>query len=347
MNTLAMGGLRGEKRSSPPLSNPQPLLEIKNLTKHFSLTSGLLRRRSVGIIRAVDGIDLNLYAGETLGLVGESGCGKSTLARTLLRLETPTAGQAFYRGRDIFTLTKAELRQLRRNIQVVFQDPYASLNPRMTIADIIAEPWQIHPEIIPRRQQPDTIRELLERVGLHADYAQRYPHQLSGGQRQRIGIARALALQPEIIICDEPVSALDVSVQAQVINLLEELRDQFRFSYIFIAHDLSVVQHLSDRVAVMYLGRIVEQGPVAEIFRQPAHPYSKALLSSSPLPDPQRQRSRARIRLQGDLPSPANPPSGCRFRSRCWKAQARCAELMPELQDYHGDTHQVACYFPE
>lgn len=328
----------------------KPLLEIKDLSKHYELSKGLLSKRSVGTIRAVDGVNLTLYPGETLGLVGESGCGKSTLARTLLRLETPTSGEAYYREQDIFSLSKAELRQLRRKIQVVFQDPYASLNPRMTIAEIIAESWQIHPEIIERDQQRKRIQELLERVGLHPDYARRYPHQLSGGQRQRIGIARALALQPELIICDEPVSALDVSVQAQVINLLEELRDQFKFSYLFIAHDLSVVQHISDRVAVMYLGRIVEQGPVDIIFTQPAHPYTQALLSSSPIPDPTQQRSRERIRLKGDLPSPANPPSGCRFRSRCWKAQEKCAGSAPSLENIATQSdyeHNVACYFPE
>ena len=324
----------------------QPLLEVRELVKHYPLSKGVLRQRQIGSVQAVDGVSFKLYPGETLGLVGESGCGKSTLARTLLLLEEPTAGQAFYRGEDIFAFSAEQLRQLRRRLQVVFQDPYAAFNPRMTVAEIIAEAWQIHPDIIAKSERRERIAELLTQVGLHPDHSKRYPHQFSGGQRQRIGIARALALNPEVIICDEPVSALDVSIQAQVINLFAQLRDQLGLAYIFIAHDLAVVQHISDRVAVMYLGRIVEQGDVASIFNQPAHPYTQALLSASPLPDPEQQAKRQRIRLSDDLPSPSNPPSGCRFRTRCWQAQARCSQSAPTLQNINDNLqHQSACFF--
>jgi oligopeptide/dipeptide ABC transporter ATP-binding protein len=325
----------------------EPLLRVENLVKWFPITQGIVFQRKVGDVKAVDGVSFELYPGETVGLVGESGCGKSTVARTLLRLEEPTAGAAYYKGQNIFDLGASELRKLRRNIQIIFQDPYASLNPRMTVGDIVMEPWEIHTDVVPKEKRRTRAKELLERVGLNPDYLNRYPHQFSGGQRQRIGVARALALNPEIIICDEPVSALDVSVQAQVINLLEELQDAFNLSYVFIAHDLSVVRHISDRVAVMYLGKIIESGNDHQIYEQATHPYTQALLSAVPLPDPTKRDTRDRIILEGDLPSPADPPSGCNFRTRCWKAEERCAQEEPELIDRFGHGHPSACFFAE
>jgi oligopeptide transport system ATP-binding protein len=320
---------------------PEPILSVRDLVKHYPIRAGVFRRQ-VGSIKAVDGVSFDLMPGETLGLVGESGCGKSTVARTLLRLIQPTAGQALYKGTDIFSLAKGDLRELRRHIQIIFQDPYASLNPRMTVGDIIAEPWSIHSGLLPKNKVRDQVRQLLELVGLNPNHINRYPHQFSGGQRQRIGVARALALNPSIIICDEPVSALDVSVQAQVVNLLEDIQDEFNLSYIFIAHDLSVVRHISDRVAVMYLGKIVEEGVEADLYRDPSHPYTQALLSAVPVPDPSFHATK-RILLQGDVPSAANPPSGCHFRTRCWKAQDICAEVEPPLEQ-HFDT-LAACHF--
>ncbi|UUU24738.1 ABC transporter ATP-binding protein [Streptomyces sp. DSM 40750] len=332
----------------------EPILEVSGLVKHFPLTQGVLFKKQVGSVKAVDGVDFTLHAGETLGIVGESGCGKSTVAKMLVNLERPTAGAIKYKGEDITTLSGKALKAVRRNIQMVFQDPYTSLNPRMTVGDIIGEPYDIHPEVAPRGDRRRRVQELLDVVGLNPEYINRYPHQFSGGQRQRIGIARGLALRPEIIVADEPVSALDVSVQAQVINLLDRLQGEFGLSYVFIAHDLSIVRHISDRVGVMYLGRIVEIGRDAEIYDHPTHPYTQALLSAVPVPDPEARERRERIILFGDVPSPTNIPSGCRFRTRCWKAQERCALEVPLLAvpaEFRLTTgpaaHDSACHFAE
>ncbi|MFI7503892.1 ABC transporter ATP-binding protein [Streptomyces sp. NPDC049687] len=330
----------------------EPLLEVSGLSKHYPLTQGVLFRRQVGSVRAVDGVDFALGKGETLGIVGESGCGKSTVAKTLVSLERPTEGRIRYKGEDITKLSGKALKAVRRNIQMVFQDPYTSLNPRMTVGDIIGEPYEIHPEVAPKGDRRRRVRELLDVVGLNPEHINRYPHQFSGGQRQRIGIARGLALRPEVIVADEPVSALDVSVQAQVINLLDRLQSEFELSYLFIAHDLSIVRHISDRVGVMYLGRIVEIGKDAEIYDHPTHPYTQALLSAVPVPDPAAREYRERIILTGDVPSPTNIPSGCRFRTRCWKARERCALEVPalavpeEFRDTDGPAaHASACHF--
>jgi peptide/nickel transport system ATP-binding protein len=324
-----------------------PVIRVDNLVKHFPINQGVLFRRKIGAVKAVDGVSFELRRGETLGVVGESGCGKSTLAKLLMRLEKPTSGRAYYEDRDMLKMSGGELRGLRRDIQMVMQDPYTSLNPRMTVGDIIGEPFEIHPEVAPRGDRRRRVRELLEHVGLSPEHINRYPHQFSGGQRQRIGIARALALRPRVIVCDEPVSALDVSIQAQVINLLEGLQDEFGLSYIFIAHDLSVVRHISDRVAVMYLGKIVEVGTKDQIYNRPTHPYTQALLSAVPVPDPDARAHRNPIRLTGDVPSPADPPSGCRFRTRCWKAQDICATEEPALTLRPADDHLSACHFAE
>ncbi|MEU9827177.1 ABC transporter ATP-binding protein [Micromonospora chersina] len=323
------------------------IIEVRDLVKHYPVTRGVVFKKTIGQVKAVDGVSFELKAGETLGVVGESGCGKSTLARVLMNLEKPTAGQVLYKGQDISKLSGGALRRLRRQIQLVMQDPYTSLNPRMTVGDLIGEPFEIHPEVAPRRSRRDKVKELLDLVGLNPEHINRYPHQFSGGQRQRIGIARALALRPEVIVCDEPVSALDVSIQAQVMNLLEKLQAEFGLSYVFIAHDLSVVRHLSDRVAVMYLGKMVEVGTEDEIYERPTHPYTQALLSAVPVPDPTVRESKAIIRLQGDVPSPVSPPSGCRFRTRCWKAQDICAQEVPLLQIRRGSDHPSACHFAE
>ncbi|MGH3389486.1 MAG: ABC transporter ATP-binding protein [Actinomadura sp.] len=325
----------------------EPILEVRDLVKHFPLTKGIVLKQRIGEIKAVDGVSFDLHPGETLGIVGESGCGKSTLARLLMALERPTSGSVAIKGKDIARLRGGALKAMRRNIQLVMQDPYTSLNPRMTVGDIIGEPYEIHSEVAPKGSRRQKVQELLEVVGLDPDHVNRYPHQFSGGQRQRIGIARGLALRPEILVCDEPVSALDVSIQAQVINLLSKLQDEFDLAYVFIAHDLSVVRHISDRVAVMYLGKIVEIGADTEIYDRPTHPYTQALLSAVPVPDPQGRENRTRIILTGDVPSPANPPSGCRFRTRCRKAQDRCAQEEPVLEVRSGSTHPSACHFAE
>jgi oligopeptide transport system ATP-binding protein len=336
-----------------PVAPGEPILQVRGLVKHFPITQGIVFQKKVGAVKAVDGVTFDLMKGETLGLVGESGCGKSTVARLLMNLESITKGSVIYKGDDLAKLSGRALKAVRRNIQMVFQDPYTSLNPRMTVADIIGEPYDIHPEVAPKGDRKRRVQELLDLVGLNPEHINRYPHQFSGGQRQRIGIARGLALNPEIIIADEPVSALDVSVQAQVVNLLEKLQNELGLSYLFIAHDLSVVRHISDRVAVMYLGRIAEIGTDEQIYEHPTHPYTQALLSAVPVPDPDGRESRERIILTGDVPSPANPPSGCRFRTRCWKAQDICAEQEPLLQIQTGlglkdlGAHDSACHFAE
>ncbi|MCQ4080169.1 dipeptide ABC transporter ATP-binding protein [Streptomyces sp. RB6PN25] len=332
----------------------EPILQVRDLVKHFPLTQGILFKRQIGAVKAVDGVSFDLHKGETLGIVGESGCGKSTVARLLMNLERATSGQVLYKGQDITRLRGRALKAVRRNIQMVFQDPYTSLNPRMTVGDIVGEPFDIHPEVAPRGDRRRRVQELLDVVGLNPEYINRYPHQFSGGQRQRIGIARGLALRPEVIVADEPVSALDVSIQAQVINLMARLQDEFDLSYIFIAHDLSIVRHISDRVAVMYLGKFMELGDEDQIYEHSTHPYTQALLSAVPVPDPAGREQRKRIILHGDVPSPAAPPSGCVFRTRCWKAQERCAREVPLLavpeafRGTHGPAaHPSACLFAE
>jgi oligopeptide/dipeptide ABC transporter ATP-binding protein len=324
----------------------EPLMRVRGLVKHYPLTQGVVFKKQVGTVRAVDGVDFDLRAGETLGLVGESGCGKSTVAKLVLRLEEATEGQVSFEGEDIFAMGPARLRELRREVQIVLQDPYSSLNPRMTVGDIVAEPFAVHRAVAPKGSWASRVQGLLERVGLDPDHVNRYPHQFSGGQRQRIGIARALALDPKVIVCDEAVSALDVSVQAQVINLLRQLQSDLGLAYLFIAHDLSVVRHISDRVAVMYLGKIVEIGERSDVYREPGHPYTQALLSAAPSPDPRRSGQSGRIVLEGDVPSPADPPSGCHFRTRCWKAAQRCAEEEPALE-VRAAGHPDACHFSE
>ncbi|MFW5896703.1 MAG: ABC transporter ATP-binding protein [Bacillota bacterium] len=320
------------------------LVVVKNLKKYFPITGGIFSR-IVGFVKAVDDVSFTIKPGETLGLVGESGCGKTTTGRVLLRLLEATEGTVEFEGKDIFSLDREEMRRIRRDMQIVFQDPYASLNPRMTVGDIIGEPLEIH-GVARRKEKDDRVRGLLETVGLRGMHARRYPHEFSGGQRQRIGVARALALNPKLIVCDEPVSALDVSIQSQVLNLLEDLQTEFDLTYLFIAHDLSVVRHISDRVAVMYLGQLVELADQLELFDNPAHPYTQALLSAIPIADPKVQRTRQRIVLEGDVPSPSNPPSGCHFRTRCQHAMPICAEEKPAWKDI-GDEHFVACWLHE
>jgi len=322
-----------------------PLLEVRDLVKHFPVRGGSIRRRKIGDVHAVCGISFDLEAGRTLGLVGESGCGKSTTGRTVLQLTRPTSGSVRYDGTELSTLDGRELQRMRRQIQFVFQDPYASLDPKMTVGLQIREPLEVH-GLWTKTSGPKAVADVLKQVGLSPSHVNRYPNEFSGGQRQRIGIARALILRPRLLVLDEPVSALDVSIQAGVVNLLEDLQQEMGLTYLFVAHDLSVVRHICHRVAVMYLGKIVEIGDRADIYDRPTHPYTQALLSAVPIPDPHKERARKRIVLEGDVPSPINPPTGCRFRTRCWKAQEVCANEEPALIE-RGQGHPVACHFPE
>jgi oligopeptide transport system ATP-binding protein len=325
------------------MSENNILLKVDNLVKLFPIKKGSLFSKNAGYVHAVDGVSFNIYQGETLGLVGESGCGKSTTGRTILQLYPPTSGSVWFNGEDLAVLQGKKLRQKRRQLQMIFQDPYASLNPRMTVAQIIGEPMEIH-KTFQGEAKLKRVRELLELVGLNPTFINRYPHEFSGGQRQRIGIARALALEPKLIVCDEPISALDVSIQAQVVNLLEDLQQKMGLTYLFIAHDLSMVRHISNRIAVMYLGKIVELADRNELYADPRHPYAQALLSAIPFPDPFIEETRKRIILEGDVPSPVNPPSGCRFRTRCRYAKEICSVEDPELKEIKPG-HSVACHF--
>jgi oligopeptide transport system ATP-binding protein len=324
------------------MSENGALVKVRNLKMHFPITQGIVIQRQIGAIKAVDGLSFDIVRGETLGLVGESGCGKSTTGRAILQLYRPTAGDVYFEGEDLSALKGEQLRRMRSRMQMIFQDPYASLNPRMTVGDIIGEPLLVH-NIAKGKDRRERVQELLNVVGLNPYFVNRYPHEFSGGQRQRIGVARALAVQPEFIVCDEPISALDVSIQAQIINLLEDLQEEFNLTYLFIAHDLSVVRHISDRIAVMYLGKIVELTTRFELYDNPLHPYTQALLSAVPIPDPVVEEERRRIILEGDVPSPASPPVGCNFNTRCPVAMDVCYEREPEFEEVGGG-HWVACF---
>ncbi|MEE9220309.1 MAG: oligopeptide/dipeptide ABC transporter ATP-binding protein, partial [candidate division NC10 bacterium] len=325
-----------------PRAGPDVLLEVRRLCKYFSLTSGVILQRVVGLIKAVDDVSFFIRKGETLGLVGESGSGKTTTGRCILQLDRPTSGEVFFEGRDLAGVDENELRPMRRKIQVIFQDPYSSLNPRMTIGQIVGESLLVHRVIQGKAKYRERVKDLLSVVGLNPVMADRFPHELSGGQRQRVGIARALSVEPNFIVCDEPVSALDVSIQAQIINLLEDLQAQFDLTYLFIAHDLSVVRHISDRVAVMYLGKIAEVADRRELYENPLHPYTRALLAAVPIPDPAVEAKRERVILKGEVPSPLNPPSGCVFHPRCPIAIPECSQVIPELREVSAN-HWVAC----
>lgn len=322
-----------------------PILKVENLVTAYPIKKGFLSRVSEEV-KAVSGVDFEIYPGQTLGLVGESGCGKSTVARTIAGLEKAKSGNVFFENNNITNLSNKEMRKYRKDIQMIFQDPDASLNPRMTVKELISEPWEVHKGVLPKKKWDSEVKKLMDLVGLDYNRANSYPHQFSGGQKQRICIARALALKPKLIICDEAVSALDVSIQAQILNLLEDLQKEFNLSYLFISHDLSVVRYISDCVAIMYLGKIIEIGDRDKVYEIPRNPYTQALFSAAPVPDPWSQRKKKEIYLEGDLPSPVNPPSGCRFRTRCWKAQELCAEKEPQLID-RGEGHFNACHFPE
>ena len=325
------------------MSDAEPLVRVTNLKKHFPVTRGIVIQRTVGAVRAVDGISFDIFKGDTLGLVGESGCGKTTAGRTILALYPITSGSVTIDGQEVSWARGAELMAIRRKAQMIFQDPYASLNPRWTVNDIISEPLRVHKLLRTEKERSERVKELLDLVGLNARQINRFPHEFSGGQRQRIGVARALASNPAFIVCDEPISALDVSIQAQVVNLLEDLQDKFQLTFLFIAHDLSMVRHICDRVAVMYLGVIVELGERNEVYENPLHPYTQALLTAVPIPDPKKNRARHRIVLSGEIPSPLNPPSGCRFHPRCPIAKPHCAELVPEWREVKP-SHWVACH---
>jgi len=318
------------------------ILDVKNLVKYFPITKGIIIQKQTGAVKAVDDVTFQIFQGETLGLVGESGCGKTTVGRTIMHLYQPTSGEVILNGTNLSKIPREQIRQMRREMQMIFQDPYASLNPRMSVGEIIGEPYVIH-NLFTKKEREEKVQELLQMVGLNPSYVNRFPHEFSGGQRQRIGIARSLALRPSLIICDEPISALDVSIQAQIINLLEDLQQSLGLTYLFIAHDLSVVRHISNRIAVMYLGVIMEMTSREELFNNPLHPYSQALLSAVPVPDPLVEEKRQRIILEGDVPSPVNPPSGCRFRTRCFKAEPICAEQQPEFRRIK-EGHYVACH---
>jgi oligopeptide transport system ATP-binding protein len=343
--SVAAEAAAGQAGLAPGWSAADPILEVRGLRTWFPVRSGVLGR-TIAQVRAVDGVDLAIRQGETVGLVGESGCGKSTLGRSILRLVQPTAGEVLFKGEDVLHRSPSAMRRLRREMAMIFQDPFASLDPRQSIGDILGEALDIHGLGGSRQHRRERIDELLHLVGLSSRHAGRYPHEFSGGQRQRIGIARALAVDPSFIVCDEPISALDVSIQAQIINLLERLQEQLNLTYLFIAHDLSVVKHISDRIAVMYVGKIVELSPARELYRRPRHPYTGSLLSAIPIPDPRVERARERIILKGDVASPLNPPSGCRFHTRCFKAQARCSESEPPLDTVSDGDHQAACFYP-